>query len=1774
MNQSHYCMKTFLQTKFLSRISMLIAVFAIFAASSAYAQINYARTATATHSGGGAGIYGPANYNDGVISTTTGTPWGWIAGTGGTGMWMQYTWSSTVSINEWVIYGVENANRTMTAGEIQYWDGSSWQRATTFSHTPTVQPWVLSVTFPTVTTTRMRLINMTVSGRQSSNPNFREIECYYNTYAPYDAGMAAIDSPFAFCAGTKDIWVSITNFGTQQIDTVTVNWELDGVSQTPVVYRDTLDTAGGKGVMTAQIKLGSATFGSTGRTLKVWTSDPDNEIDTVNINDTMSAVIKSSLSGTFTIGSRAGRDYSTIAAAVDDLNKFGVCGPVVFNVDSGTYAAVKMEEIVGASATNTIEFRGISPAATIISNSGTSTANMNTVELSGADWVTFDKFRIQTLGSYYGIAVMITREADHNTFSNCEIIANVSATSVYTSAIIFSSNSSSYFGYGNTGNHNEFINNDITGGYYGCRISGGSTSAPVVGNTFNNNNFTRQYYYSFYSYYTDSLFMHDNVMKDQRNTYNFGMMNYFLSNFDIQRNYVKCSYYSALYYANYYGYNNTARSTFANNALISTGTSYTLYGYRMSQTNFWHNTLYGKGTYQCYWYYMANNDIRNNIFYYDGTRYCIYTYNPTFVAWDYNDYYMANGGDVAYISGTTYSSISALKNYSSSLNQNNWDLDPEWVTKDNDHHITKDFPNMFGPYVGIDDDIDGDSRCRLISTIGNDELQQSALPPTANFLTPDTAWLGSPTVLLNSAKPKVTEGSNWYVNGTMVSDSIHLEYVPTRAGTDTVTLIHFNCGGSDTITKYVLVSPILRAPEVDFSASDRDIYTGETITLFDLSENGSTQWSWDISPKWIYSDFLLIRDRTFYFEGNRDSTTANPVVTFAYPGIYAVKLIVSNSFGADSLARTQYITVREAAVMCDIINTTSADFGTLFDDGGANGTYSSGLTGLNRCTYLISTCKGEIDFEVDVFDLAQGDYLKIYDGQDASGKPLWDAANYPDGMNGNKSDNSVKLSFTATTGSAYFDFETDANPQTTAKGFAINWNVDPVTFVAPTADFDFPDTACVGFATYFENTTTGVYSDVEWDVNADGSVEGFGENFGYTFTSTGTYSIEMTANSYCADKDSVIKQIVIINAAKAPTPDFTTSATKVNVGDTISLSDMSQYCSNYTDWEITPANYIFVNNSERNDEDIDILFTRGGFYTIELTKGNTFGRDSIVKTNHIQVLEYCTPSVANLNADLGITRVVFNTINNSSQAGRFGYSNYLSQSTTVERGLSYPISVERATTNNSMTRKVWIDWNIDGDFDDAGELVSSEATASTQVYNDTITIPAGATAGETRMRVSTNYKNLKNLACGPHQFGEFEDYTIVISDEDNTPPVLTLSGALVDTIDVFTSWTEPGYTALDLLDGDISGNVSVNSTLDTATVGMYTVTYTVSDDANNTVTETRTIYVVDRVDPVIALNGMDSVTIDINTSYTEMGTTASDNYDATVSVVETGNVDTSALGEYTITYCVTDASGNGPVCVTRWVFVQDTLAPVLALVGDETVDVEQCSQYDDEGYTVTDNGDYVVADGGTWTGSTEIRGTYTITYTATDNGNNSTTVTRTINIVDTEAPTLEMLGNAIDTVERWSEYTDAGYSAADFCNPESEVTVSVGGTFVNTQSVGLYTITYQAEDASGNISSLLTRYVVVEMPVGFGEYEYTDGFELFPNPTSGNTILATDLDAEKIGDVVVYNLSGQAVYRMNQVTFGASTKIELDLGNLAAGTYHVQITGTDVYTIKKLVISK
>ncbi len=77
------------------------------------------------------------------------------------------------------------------------------------------------------------------------------------------------------------------------------------------------------------------------------------------------------LFGTKTIGTTG--DYSSFTAAVTALTTNGVSGPVVFNVQSGSYSEqISIPAITGASTTNTITFKGLGDNTTISATPSTS----------------------------------------------------------------------------------------------------------------------------------------------------------------------------------------------------------------------------------------------------------------------------------------------------------------------------------------------------------------------------------------------------------------------------------------------------------------------------------------------------------------------------------------------------------------------------------------------------------------------------------------------------------------------------------------------------------------------------------------------------------------------------------------------------------------------------------------------------------------------------------------------------------------------------------------------------------------------------------------------------------------------------------------------------------------------------------------------------------------------------------------------------------------------------------------------------------------------------------------------------------------------------------------------------------------------------------------------------------------------------------------------------------------------------------------------------------
>lgn len=151
----------------------------------------------------------------------------------------------------------------------------------------------------------------------------------------------------------------------------------------------------------------------------------------------------------------------------------------------------------------------------------------------------------------------------------------------------------------------------------------------------------------------------------------------------------------------------------------------------------------------------------------------------------------------------------------------------------------------------------------------------------------------------------------------------------------------------------------------------------------------------------------------------------------------------------------------------------------------------------------------------------------------------------------------------------------------------------------------------------------------------------------------------------------------------------------------------------------------------------------------------------------------CT-SIASTVYETSTTSVQFNTINNIS-AKPSGYSNYTNISTNVNRNSAYNINVKVNTDGDFTTAtKVWIDWNQNCSFNDAGEEYN--LGDATNVTNGTTTnspfsiaVPVAASLGNTIMRVSTKYKDDGlPTSCENGFDGEVEDYTL------NVMPTLSI----------------------------------------------------------------------------------------------------------------------------------------------------------------------------------------------------------------------------------------------------------------------------------------------------------------------------------------------------------------------------------------------------------------
>ncbi len=570
-------------------------------------------------------------------------------------------------------------------------------------------------------------------------------------------------------------------------------------------------------------------------------------------------------------------------------------------------------------------------------------------------------------------------------------------------------------------------------------------------------------------------------------------------------------------------------------------------------------------------------------------------------------------------------------------------------------------------------------------------------------------------------------------------------------------------------------------------------------------------------------------------------------------------------------------------------------------------------------------------------------------------------------------------------------------------------------------------------------------------------------------------------------------------------------------------------------------------------------------------------------------LNYCDSASTNVNDEF-ISRVQLNTIDNAS--GAQFYSDFTSISTTLTKGTQYTISITPTWTGTLYNEgySVWIDYNRDGDFSDAGEQVFSQAPTQTTPVSGSFTIPAGAVENSTRMRVSMKYNDIPDACETTFTYGEVEDYTVIIqgSGPDTEAPVITLNGASTINLELGDSYSDQGATASDNVDGDLTSSIVVGGdTVDTNAVGTYVITYNVSDAAGNDATEViRTVTVnPDSTAPVITLIGAATINLNVGDTYNEQGATASDNIDGDISaniVIAGDAVDTNNAGTYVVTYNVSDAAGNAAAQVIRTVNVTaDTTAPVITLIGAATINLTVGDTYNEQGATATDNIDGDISANiviGGATVDTNTAGSYVVTYNVNDAaGNAATQVIRTVNVSEPSSgcsggiSTFPYSEGFENTLGGWTQSTadDINWTVDANGTPSN-------GTGPSSATQGTY---YVYVEASGNGTGYPNKRAILNSPCfnlsGLTEATFSFKYHQFGSNDMGSIDLEIS-DDDGASWTSIWNSTGNqgnswltANVSLNAYTGGS---VQLRFNRLTGSTWQADIAIDDVSLIEGEVV--
>jgi PKD repeat protein len=659
---------------------------------------------------------------------------------------------------------------------------------------------------------------------------------------------------------------------------------------------------------------------------------------------------------------------------------------------------------------------------------------------------------------------------------------------------------------------------------------------------------------------------------------------------------------------------------------------------------------------------------------------------------------------------------------------------------------------------------------------------------------------------------------------------------------------------------------------------------------------------------------------------------------------------------------------------------------------------------------------------------------------------------------------------------------------------------------------------------------------------------------------------------------------------------FSADQTTVNVGAPVNFTSESTGDPEGWQWAFPGGNP----NSFVGEIPPTVSYNLPGCYDVTLTVNDDTRDTTRTKTCYITVGLFdgpCVPETSSGTEDGdyidGVQLGTINNLNTGATGGAY-YTNYTSLYTNTELGQSYNLTVYSGTSGpNDFI--AWIDYNRDNILQDPEERIGLKTLSANSNGSISFTIPTDATEGFTLLRIKAVYNSKENTGpCSDNEWGEVEDYGIVLIDNINPPKVdfevstsLISVGESVDFTD--RSSGSPDSWSWDLADGNPASSGDqhpVNVIFNTP--GCKTISL---ETTNQNGTETKAIpCMVEVVEPPVSLFMASDTVIEAGSriSFTDLSTNNPDEWNwqfdgATITSTATQhpqNVKYNTAGCYAVTL-QTAYKGISREPLVKTCYITVVEAMITNFTASKTVvKVGETINFSDQ--TTGDPTDWLWefegADILTSTDKNPIgisyanTGCFKVTLTPSRIGNAGDKLERVCFIEVVTEPVAEFASN--------TTYTRIG-ETVDFFDLSQGAVTAWNWTFGGTQTpvslvkfptvvfdtVGCFKVTLTVFNKGvASQSEVKDCYIYVDYGVGINSLSEND-FSIFPNPAS--EFLIIENDNASIEFVQLFSLQGKMVGDYNLST---SRKNKIEVSSLENGIYFLQWKRAGQIISKKIII--